>query len=359
MRPVLDKTLLLFGGCVLLLLQPLTAVSVVALLTAVIAGSLSGLVAKPWFCYAGGTAYGLLCLVRPEFCAFVPLVFYDVFFYCRPPFFAAAPLALLASEGALSSGRYRTALELLFLGVSYFLFLRGTKLDRLREEYLRMRDSSKEAALALESKNRELLEKQDYEIRLATLGERNRIAREIHDNVGHLLSRSLLQVGALMAVNRDEAVGGALNSLQQTLNQAMDSIRESVHDLHDESIDLGVSVRSLIGEFQFCPVRFDCDIEGPMDKGIQYTFLAIIKEALSNIARHSGATQAAIVLREHPALYQLIIQDNGRGMTGETGRGIGLQNMADRVEAFHGQLNIDGKNGFRLFVSVPKGEAEK
>lgn len=43
-------------------------------------------------------------------------------------------------------------------------------------------------------------------MRLATLNERNRIAREIHDNVGHLLSRSLLQVGALQVVNRDETV---------------------------------------------------------------------------------------------------------------------------------------------------------
>ena len=56
----------------------------------------------------------------------------------------------------------------------------------------------------MEQKNKELLEKQDYEIQVATLNERNRIAREIHDSVGHLLSRSILQLGALKAVHRQE-----------------------------------------------------------------------------------------------------------------------------------------------------------
>lgn len=48
---------------------------------------------------------------------------------------------------------------------------------------------------------------QDYEIYLATLKERNRIAREIHDNVGHMLTRSILQLGALSVINKDETVG--------------------------------------------------------------------------------------------------------------------------------------------------------
>lgn len=73
-------------------------------------------------------------------------------------------------------------------------------------------------------------------MRLATLNERNRIAREIHDNVGHLLSRSLLQVGALQVVNRDETVRQGLDTMRDTLSGAMDSIRRSVHDLHDESV---------------------------------------------------------------------------------------------------------------------------
>ena len=62
------------------------------------------------------------------------------------------------------------------------------------------RDESTEMAMHLAEKNKDLMEKQEYEVHLATLAER-RIAREIHDNVGHMLSSAILQVGALRAVN--------------------------------------------------------------------------------------------------------------------------------------------------------------
>lgn len=65
---------------------------------------------------------------------------------------------------------------------------RTTELERLEAEYKKTRDDSKELTLMLEQKNRNLLEKQDAEVYMATLKERNRIAREIHDNVGHMLS---------------------------------------------------------------------------------------------------------------------------------------------------------------------------
>ena len=65
---------------------------------------------------------------------------------------------------------------------------------------MKLRDDSTEKNLLLEEKNHMLVEKQNYEIYTATLKERNRIAREIHDNVGHLLSRSILITGAAKAV---------------------------------------------------------------------------------------------------------------------------------------------------------------
>ena len=69
---------------------------------------------------------------------------------------------------------------------------------------------------------------------MATLKERNRIAREIHDNVGHMLSRAILQMGALSTVYEEEPLHGQLLKVNDTLNLAMNNIRESVHDLHDD-----------------------------------------------------------------------------------------------------------------------------
>ena len=89
------------------------------------------------------------------------------------------------------------------------------------------RDNSKELTTQLVEKNKAMQRNQDYEIYLATLKERNRIAREIHDNVGHMLTRSILQLGALSVINKDETVGEAINDLSGTLNTAMTRIRSS------------------------------------------------------------------------------------------------------------------------------------
>ena len=214
-------------------------------------------------------------------------------------------------------------------------------------------DDSRERDILLTEKNRSLMEKQNYEIYTATLRERNRIAREIHDNVGHLLSRSLLLLGAVKTTNTDARLNTAVDSLEDTLNSAMDSIRSSVHDLHDEAVNLEEAIQALIKDFTFCPVHYiyDCGREVPRE--IKYSFISITKEALSNIMRHSNATKASVLVREHPALYQLCIEDNGSACTLETD-GIGIANMEERVHSLHGNLHILTDNGFKIFITVPK-----
>ena len=107
---------------------------------------------------------------------------------------------------------------------------------------LETRDYSKEYELLLEEKNRKLIESQDKTVYAATLSERNRIAREIHDNVGHMLTRAILQMGAIKVLNKDEKLKPSIEEIDRTLNTAMSNIRNSVHDLHDESIDLESSL---------------------------------------------------------------------------------------------------------------------
>lgn len=219
--------------------------------------------------------------------------------------------------------------------------------------------------LLLEEKNRMLAEKQDYEIYAATLKERNRIAREIHDNVGHLLSRSILITGAAKAINASDALSPVLDDLDHSLNQAMTSIRTSVHDLHDESLNLKEAAESLTSDFTFCPVTLNYDMGFEVPREIKYCFISIVKEALSNVARHSNATLVQITMREHPALYQLCIEDNGTLEEGIflsknnlealfSNRGIGLSNMNDRLKILNGNLQITIQKGFRLFMTIPK-----
>lgn len=237
--------------------------------------------------------------------------------------------------------------------LTYLLQTHTEQYQRLDSDYRQTRDDDRERNFLLSEKNKALREQQNYEIYTATLKERNRIAREIHDNVGHVLSRSILLLGAIKAVNKENALHPLLENLDDSLNSAMNSIRSSVHDLHDESVNLKEAVQNLIDEFDFCPVDLQYDMEPGVPKEVKYCFISITKEALSNIIKHSNADHVEITLREHPALYQLRIEDNGT-MLSHSGSGIGLVNMQDRVRALKGTFQTDTKKGFQIFITIPK-----
>lgn len=354
MKDIWDKVLLFLSSFAVYLLWPQFGASVVPVLAALAFSGFLSYFEKETVRAALTAAALLCCLFLPGLTVFLPLFCYDLL-YSRFRF-----LCLLGAVPLVSF--FKTvppqlfAAEVILLIFSVALRYRTAENERLVSGYNELRDTAKEMSIQLSTQNRDLMEKQDYEIRIATLNERNRIAREIHDNVGHLLSSSILQVGALLAVNKDEKVKGNLLVVKDTLDQAMNSIRTSVHDLHDESVDLHAQVGELVRKFTFCPVEYDYGIRGNPDKKVKYAFIAIVKESLSNIIKHSNATLVTIRFREHPALYQLIISDNGKVQGYDMDNGIGLKNITDRVDALNGNINITASDGFQIFISVPKKE---
>jgi len=313
--------------------------------------------------------YMIICFLEKAFLYFIPLICYDILIFRIKWLWAMALLPLVVnSTGDIP---LHNILIGVFLAVAYILKYRTVSLQNIKKAYYELQYNAKEVLIQLENKNKALMEKQDYEIKLATLNERNRIARDIHDNVGHLLSRSLLQIGALLTVCKDQNMKDNLNLIKDTLSEAMDSIRKSVHNLHEESINLQNEIQKLIDNFSFCPVEFDYDVETNPDRDLKYCFIAITKEALSNVIKHSNATKVSVVIREHPALYQLIIKDNGtlidlKNVTKDgtqfdykAGKGIGLKNIEDRVAALGGNFDVSINKGFRIFVSIPKDNIHK
>ncbi len=234
------------------------------------------------------------------------------------------------------------------------LCYKTTVYQALDRRYRQTKDDGTELAILLKEKNLALQENQNYKIYTATLQERNRIAREIHDHVGHMLSRCILLTGALKTINKDAAVGESLNHLEQTLHTAMDNIRSSVHDLHDESINLREILEGLAAAHSSCPVDLDYDMGFDVPADVKYCLIAIVKEALHNISRHSSADQATVTVREHPGLYQLSIEDNGIPPAQPEYTGMGLANMQDRVRCLHGTIQIYTEQGFRIFITLPK-----
>lgn len=237
-----------------------------------------------------------------------------------------------------------------------------SKYTELKLKFIASRDSSVELTLELRNKNRYLIEKQDSEIYLATLSERNRIAREIHDNVGHMLSRSILQTGAVLTINKDTELKPFLEGIKETLDLAMTSIRTSVHDIHDDSIDIREAIKDITKDMSNYSVSIDYDMHNDVPRNIKYCMISVVKEAISNIIKHSNADKVIISFREHPAFFRLLVEDNGtickkRNIMQNIDNGndgIGLCNIRDRVESLKGTLNIDTEKGFRMHISIPK-----
>lgn len=356
MRRLQDMSFLLLSGFLYLFYREPDSVFILAFLLSLILCCIS---------YFADSAqlHCILCLLFfgftvfiPEFCCFFPAVFYillrkHLWIILFPGIFSF----VFAIQKYAVYSRLFAVWGIIFFAVSVLLWKRTETTEQLEQNILKLRDDSTENHLLLAEKNRVLAEKQNYEIYAATLKERNRIAREIHDNVGHLLSRSILLVGAAKTVNTAPSVSSLLEHLDETLNQAMDSVRTSVHDLHDESVDLKDTTEHLLRNFTFCPISLTYDMGVEIPRDVKYCFISILKEALANIMKHSNASRAAVTLREHPGFYQLCVENNGRSNSpSSSSGGIGISNMRDRLSPLRGTLQISRENGFHLFISIPK-----
>lgn len=268
-----------------------------------------------------------------------------------------AAIAYVGSDAPVSVILY---VELLLV-VSVYLSIKSSRNEKLKKEVIGFRDESVIKEDALKKKNSELISAKDEEVNLGMLKERNRIAREIHDNVGHMLTRAILQLGALITICKDENLKAGLNNLKETLDTAMNNIRNSVHDLRDESIDIPSAIEEIAMPLkENRNLKLDIDISSDVDKNIKYAIIGVVKEGVSNIIKHSDNENVDITLIEHPVMYQLVIHDYGKmekhNLTADEidYSGMGLDNIRARVNGVGGNVLITNKNGFRIFVTIGK-----
>ncbi len=355
MRKIIDKIPLLLLCC-LLSGEESNMISVTAsFLVAVSVSSLCQYCGKGCISFCAEIIYIVACFAVPELLYYAPLVIYDVLYEKRHYICGTAAIVLIYSAAYKSIDSISYIIVCTMIAV--VLWLKTSSLETVEQKYITSRDTSAEVNILLSEKNKNLRKQQDNEIHLATLKERNRIAREIHDNVGHLLSRSILQVGALQITAADGFQKESLLSLSETLNEAMSSVRSSVHNLHDESVDLKQSVSEAVKPLseKGIDVHLDLSISEKINNNIKYCFISIVKEGISNILKHSTADSVSVIIREHPAFYQLMIEDNGKCTGDINSGGIGLSNMRDRIDELGGIITVNyGENGFRIFISVKK-----
>ncbi len=352
MHVIIDRLLLLMGCFFLLDLSNQIELSLAVVIVAVSISEFTYALKCSWLFHTLTVAFIIACIIEPTFFFLLPLVLYESVIRKKYIYLLSACLFFVFFFFDFDTFQ-RFYLFFLFVFM-IALALRTIERRELHQKYIKLYDDSRQMERIMKAKNSEIEANQDVEIHLATLQERNRIAREIHDNVGHMLSRSILMVGASIAMNKEEQMKECLNDLKDTLNSAMNSIRTSVHDLHDDSIDLEEGIRQIVQDFTFCNITLDYDMGKDIDRKVKFCFISILKEACANIIKHSNATNVEVVLREHPAIYQLLICDNGTEEKNASTDGIGLSNMQERVSGLNGTITITKEHGYRIFVMIPK-----
>ena len=325
---------------------------------------------------AGSYAYVIMAVFVPSFMPFAPLAFYDIARRVHrervwPALGVATIFAfVLAADFRAGMLPARALLLTAILSVAATLLsLRTAQLEHEQERMRRTRDGLQERALALEARNRDLADRQDYEVELATLAERARIAREIHDSVGHQLTRASLQTEALRIVHADEpGVAADFADVKHTVDEALQLVRASVHALNDTAASLSVQLERIVeGARSDGGPQIELEVLAEhAPANITNCFAAILREALSNTMRHARAQNVAVRCLEHPSFYQLIVTDDGVGGIHASGRGVaegmGLGSMRERVEALGGTFTAGpraGVGGWRVFATVPKQQGDE
>ena len=369
MKVLIDNGVLL-GGCVLLALlvgRAETAV-VIWLIAAVAVAGLGVTVKQGRWTVAVPVAYLLVGSFSTASVVGAPLAVYGL---ARLGALGTRHARMVAAIGCIPfaalmarrvPGAPVMALALAICALAALLALRTLQEETVRMSLHAVRDDLREKVLTLQDTNARLLQAQDHELRAAALSERTRIAREIHDGVGHLLTRLLLQVKALQVVHRDApGVVDDLATLDDGLDEALDSMRRSVHALSDEGEEMATSLNLLGSRCGITAVSVDCSTDVEPPAAVARCVVAVVREALTNAARHGSAYSARVTVTDYPAFWQVTVDNDGvvpvedePAVDGRGSAGLGLRSMTERVEALGGRVRITPRPRFTVFATIPK-----
>ncbi len=189
---------------------------------------------------------------------------------------------------------------------------------------------------------------------LATLEERNRIARDIHDSLGHALVALNIQMETALALWQD-APNQAYEFLveaKQLGSNALQAVRQSVSEIRSDPLQdqvLEDAIATLAQDFHNTTgVEPQCHIHlpQPLSNQVSAVVYRIVQEGLTNICKHAQATVVTIELQSTDSGLLLTLQDNGKGFQIESNRsGFGLQGMRERITRLGGHLDIVSQPG--------------
>lgn len=194
--------------------------------------------------------------------------------------------------------------------------------------------------------------------------ERKRIAADIHDHLGGILSSASIGMELIDQNGLPDREKRILSNIKSQIHDAYDEVRLLSHNLKPDVVEkegLGVAIDRMAQRITLLHnIRVVREIRytSVLSKTLEYNLYFVIMELLNNIIKHAGATRIGISIDEtQNGLLQLQIEDNGRGFTkAEAGKpdGIGLKNIAERLGQFKGSIKHTSEKGKTVFlIEVP------
>ncbi|MFD0692864.1 sensor histidine kinase [Paenibacillus sp. GCM10027628] len=199
--------------------------------------------------------------------------------------------------------------------------------------------------------------------RLATIEERQRISRDLHDTLGHTLSLITLksELAEKLILKSPERAVQEVKDIQATSRAALKQVRELISGMHAVSIQ--DEIQQSKGILAAASIEFE--VQGALDQFqappmVQNIFGMCLREAVTNVVKHSGASKCSLILQEESGNWMMTISDNGVPCEGRPERaqstGRGLLGMKERLELIDGTMSFHmGKGaGTRLIIKVPR-----
>ncbi len=196
--------------------------------------------------------------------------------------------------------------------------------------------------------------------------ERNRIARDIHDDLGQHLMALKIELSLMQGSSQGAhpPIHRKIGALIDQLGLTIQSLRRIINDLRPLELESGLQVAierhlsdfSRVNGISHELIADPEALKGDTDQAIDAMLFRILQESLANVVRHAEATEVKIALTRRGNLLTLDVRDNGIGMAVHPAtRGCGLAGIADRVTAAGGKFAIDSKPGAgtALTLSIP------
>lgn len=254
-----------------------------------------------------------------------------------------------------------TAFSILsFIGCCLWIIVsKEEKLEETNQLYAQLAEANENLKLA----NRELESVMEENTKMAEVRERNRIAREIHDTMGHTLTGLTAGIDACIALSDSapELVKEQLRVLSEVSRKGIADVRHSVSELRPDALErlhLEAAVRQLVDEtVKVTGVKISFQSSAGLlkfDEDEESAIYRVIQESITNAIRHGHATAVDIRIERTDNELKLRISDNGCGVPGGVMKeGFGTRHIKERISMLNGTVQFESGNGFTVEAVVP------